>query len=37
MAPGGSARIRSDDHLPDTILTPREEEVVRLVAEGSSS
>ncbi len=30
-------RARSGDGLPDTILTPREEEVLKLVAEGYSS
>ena len=30
-------RARSGDALPDTILTPREEEVLKLVAEGYSS
>ena len=30
-------RARQGDALPDTILTPREEEVLKLVAEGYSS
>jgi DNA-binding NarL/FixJ family response regulator len=30
-------RTRSGERLPDTILTPREEEVVKLIAEGHSS
>jgi DNA-binding NarL/FixJ family response regulator len=30
-------RDRQDGHLPDSILTPREEEVVKLVAEGNST
>jgi DNA-binding NarL/FixJ family response regulator len=29
--------VRQGDALPDTILTPREEEVLKLVAEGYSS
>ncbi|MFC4941936.1 response regulator [Pseudonocardia sp. GCM10023141] len=30
-------RSRQGDRLPDTILTPREEEIVKLIAEGHSS
>ncbi len=30
-------RSRSGERLPDAILTPREEEVVKLIAEGNSS
>jgi DNA-binding NarL/FixJ family response regulator len=30
-------RARSGDELPDTILTPREEEVLKLIAEGYST
>jgi DNA-binding NarL/FixJ family response regulator len=30
-------RSRHDDRLPDRILTPREEEIVKLIAEGHSS
>ncbi|GAA1289162.1 response regulator transcription factor [Pseudonocardia aurantiaca] len=30
-------RSRQGDRLPDTILTPREEEIVKLIAEGNSS
>jgi DNA-binding NarL/FixJ family response regulator len=30
-------RSRQGDGLPDTILTPREEEIVKLIAEGHSS
>jgi DNA-binding NarL/FixJ family response regulator len=30
-------RTRRDDRIPDSILTPREEEVVKLIAEGHSS
>jgi DNA-binding NarL/FixJ family response regulator len=30
-------RSKQGDRLPDTILTPREEEIVKLIAEGNSS
>jgi DNA-binding NarL/FixJ family response regulator len=30
-------RVRQGDDLPESILTPREEEVVKLIAEGHSS
>jgi DNA-binding NarL/FixJ family response regulator len=30
-------RSRQNDRLPESILTPREEEIVRLIAEGNSS
>lgn len=30
-------RARQGDSLPDTILTPREEEVLKLIAEGLST
>ena len=30
-------RVRQGDSLPDTILTPREEEVLKLIAEGHST
>ncbi|GII30485.1 response regulator [Planotetraspora mira] len=31
------ARDRQGERLPDTILTPREEEIVKLIAEGNSA
>jgi len=30
-------RSRQNDRLPESILTPREEEIVKLIAEGNSS
>ena len=30
-------RDRQGEHLPDSVLTPREEEIVKLIAEGQSS
>ncbi len=39
QAPSAKAlhRARQGDGLPDTILTPREEEVLKLIADGYSS